>query len=31
MRKAELLREHRDLLKPEVIWNIEKGYKIDLQ
>src|SRR5262245_22870667 len=23
--KAELLRTHRDLLKPEVIWNIEKG------
>ena len=30
MRKAVLLREHRDLLKPEVIWNIEKGCKIDL-
>ena len=30
MKKAVLLREHRDLLKPEVIWNIEKGYKIDL-
>jgi len=30
IRKAELLRKHRDLLKPEVIWNIEKGYKIDL-
>jgi amidase len=30
MRKAVLLREHRDLLKPEVIWNIEKGFKIDL-
>jgi amidase len=29
MKKAMLLREHRDLLKPEVIWNIEKGYKID--
>ena len=24
MRKAVLLREHRELLKPEVIWNIEK-------
>ena len=24
------MRKHRDLLKPEVIWNIEKGYKIDL-
>jgi amidase len=23
--RAKLLREHRDLLKPEVIWNIEKG------
>jgi amidase len=23
--RAGLLREHRDLLKPEVIWNIEKG------
>jgi amidase len=30
MKKAALLREHRDLLKPEVIWNIELGYKIDL-
>jgi amidase len=30
MRKAVLLREHRELLKPEVIWNIEKGFKIDL-
>jgi len=30
MKKAVLLREHRDLLKPEVIWNIEQGYKIDL-
>jgi amidase len=29
MKKAPLLREHRDLLKPEVIWNIEKGYQID--
>ena len=29
MRKAMLLREHRELLKPEVIWNIEKGQKID--
>jgi len=31
MRKAVLLREHRDLLKPEVIWNIEKGFKINLE
>jgi amidase len=23
--RGKLLREHRDLLKPEVIWNIEKG------
>jgi amidase len=30
MRKAVLLREHRDLLKPEVIWNIEKGHNINL-
>jgi amidase len=30
MKKAALLRDHRDLLKPEVIWNIEQGYKIDL-
>src|SRR4029078_704295 len=30
MRNAVLLREHRELLKPEVIWNIEKGFKIDL-
>jgi amidase len=29
MRKAVLLREHRDLLKPEVIWNIEKGHNIN--
>jgi amidase len=29
MKKAALLRDHRDLLKPEVVWNIEKGYKID--
>lgn len=25
MSLARLLREHRDLLKPEVIWNIERG------
>jgi amidase len=30
MKKAVLLRDHRDLLKPEVIWNIEQGYKINL-
>src|SRR5215475_8064302 len=26
--KAELLRTRRDLLKPEVIWNIEEGLKL---
>ncbi|MBX6427009.1 MAG: amidase [Variibacter sp.] len=26
--RAKLLREHRDLLKPEVIWNIEKGLSL---
>ncbi len=31
MRKAVLLREHRDLLKPEVIWNIERGMKTTLE
>jgi amidase len=31
MRKAVLLREHRELLKPEVIWNIEKGNSIKLE
>ncbi|KQW18402.1 amidase [Afipia sp. Root123D2] len=28
--KAALLREHRDLLKPEVIWNIEKGLALTM-
>jgi amidase len=28
--KAELLRTHRDLLKPEVVWNIEKGLKLTM-
>ncbi|MBR0714400.1 amidase [Bradyrhizobium liaoningense] len=28
MSKAKLLREKRDLLKPEVIWNIEEGLKL---
>jgi amidase len=28
--KAELLRQHRDKLKPEVIWNIEKGLKLTM-
>ncbi len=27
--RAELLRQHRDKLKPEVIWNIEKGLRLD--
>ena len=31
MRKAKLLRHHRDLLKPEVIWNVEKGGKITME
>ncbi|WP_342710440.1 amidase family protein [Bradyrhizobium sp. B124] len=29
--KAELLRTKRDLLKPEVIWNIEEGLKLTLE
>ena len=29
--KAELLREKRDLLKPEVIWNIEEGLKLSVE
>ncbi|MCP3458918.1 amidase [Bradyrhizobium sp. CCGUVB23] len=28
MSKAKLLREKRDLLKPEVIWNIEEGLRL---
>src|SRR4051794_8443217 len=28
--KAALLRQHRDLLKPEVIWNIEQGLKLSV-
>jgi amidase len=28
--KAKLLREQRDKLKPEVIWNIEKGLKLTM-
>ena len=31
MRKAKLLRAHRDLLKPEVIWNVEKGGRITIE
>ena len=27
--RAELLRTHRDKLKPEVVWNIEKGLRLD--
>jgi amidase len=30
-KKARYLRRGRDLLKPEVVWNIEKGYKITLE
>ncbi|MGA7809614.1 amidase family protein, partial [Bradyrhizobium sp.] len=29
--KAELLRTHRDQLKPEVIWNIEQGLKLTVE
>ena len=29
--KAALLRRERDLLKPEIIWNIEKGLKLSLE
>ncbi len=29
--KAKLLRDHRDLLKPEVIWNIEKGLQLSVE
>jgi amidase len=29
--KAKLLRDHRDLLKPEVIWNIEKGLALQVE
>jgi amidase len=29
--KAELLRNHRDQLKPEVIWNIEEGLKLSVE
>jgi amidase len=28
--KAELLRHHRDLLKPDVVWNIEKGLALSM-
>jgi amidase len=29
--KAVLLRSHRDLLKPEVVWNIEQGLKLTVE
>jgi amidase len=29
--KAALLRKHRDLLKPEVVWNIEEGLKLSVE
>ena len=29
--KAALLRNKRDLLKPEVIWNIEEGLKLTVE
>ena len=29
--KAELLRSKRDMLKPEVIWNIEEGLKLTVE
>jgi amidase len=29
--KAKLLRGHRNLLKPEVIWNIEQGLKLSVE
>ena len=29
--KAELLRRHRGLLKPDVIWNIEKGLTLSME
>src|SRR6201999_778034 len=31
MTKAALLRSKRDLLKPEVIWNIEEGLKLTVE
>jgi amidase len=31
MTKAELLRTKRDMLKPEVIWNIEEGLKLSVE
>lgn len=29
--RVELLRRHRDLLKPEVVWNIEKGLALSVE
>ena len=29
--RTKLLREHRDLLKPEVVWNIEKGLNLTVE
>lgn len=29
--KVDLLRRHRDLLKPEVVWNIEKGLALSVE
>ncbi|WOH52431.1 amidase [Bradyrhizobium sp. sBnM-33] len=29
--KAALLRKHRELLKPEIIWNIEEGLKLTVE
>ncbi|WP_128929828.1 amidase [Bradyrhizobium guangxiense] len=29
--KAALLRSHRDLLKPDVVWNIEEGLKLSIE
>jgi amidase len=31
MTKAALLRSHRGLLKPEVVWNIEQGLKLTVE
>ncbi len=28
--KGKLLRQHRDLLKPEIVWNIEEGLKLSM-
>jgi amidase len=31
MTKAALLRSKRDLLKPEIVWNIEEGLKLTME